>query len=158
MRSLATRPGLLDASEWDALVRHQSDVDADHSHLKRLRDAPDAADITAVQVGRQPVFGIVRCFDKLAFIVEPEQWRKRSEGLLARNERIARDVDEHRGLEEGAPEFVARASGDYPGALCDRVGDVGLDLADRRLVYERLRRLRVHTEGRSGRLAREGLT
>ena len=47
------------------------------------------------------------------------------------------DVGQHRRLEEGAAERMALAAGDDLGALGDGVGDMLLDLFDRRHVDQR---------------------
>src|ERR1700760_2263888 len=54
MRAFAPEAALLDAAERGDFGRDQAGVDADHARLQRLRDAPDAAEIARVEIGRQP--------------------------------------------------------------------------------------------------------
>src|SRR4051812_43286299 len=53
--ALAADAGLLDAAERGDFGRDDAGVDAEDAVLQRLRDAPDAADVAAVEVARQAV-------------------------------------------------------------------------------------------------------
>ncbi len=50
----------------------------DDAVLERLGHPPDAADVTGVEVGGQPEFGVVGHADRLGFGLEPEQRRERA--------------------------------------------------------------------------------
>ena len=60
-------------------------VDADDAVLERFGDAPDAADVAAVEVRGEAELGVVRERDRLGLGLEPEQRRDRAERLLARD-------------------------------------------------------------------------
>ena len=63
-------------------------VDADDAVLQRLGDAPDAADVAAVEVGGEAELGVVGQRDRLVLGREAEQRRDRAERLLARDQHL----------------------------------------------------------------------
>src|SRR5260221_14121105 len=65
--------GLLDAAKRRHLRRDQAGVDADNAVFERLGDAPDAADVAAVEVRGEAELGIVREGDRLLLGLEPEE-------------------------------------------------------------------------------------
>src|SRR6185503_7602684 len=50
LRALAPEPGLLDAAEGRDFRGDEAAVDAHHAVIERFRDAPDAADVAAVEI------------------------------------------------------------------------------------------------------------
>ena len=60
LRALAADAGLLHAAERRDLGRDEAGVDADDAVVERLRDAPDAADVAAVEVRGEAVRRVVR--------------------------------------------------------------------------------------------------
>src|SRR5688500_349531 len=69
----------LHAAEGRDLVGDDPDVDADDAVLERLGHAPDAADVTAVEIGREAELGIVGELDQLLLGLEAEERRNRAE-------------------------------------------------------------------------------
>ena len=57
-------------------------VDADDAVFERLGDAPDAADVAAVEIGGEAELGVVGHLDRLLLGLEAEERRDRAEGLL----------------------------------------------------------------------------
>src|ERR1700685_3792184 len=57
--ALTADAGLLDAAERRHLGRDQARVDPNDPALQRLGDAPDAADVPAVEVAAEPERGVV---------------------------------------------------------------------------------------------------
>src|SRR4051812_27904576 len=64
---------LLHAPERRHLGRDESGVHAHHSVLERFRDAPDAADVAAVEIRRETELGAVRKLDHLGVVIEADQ-------------------------------------------------------------------------------------
>src|SRR6185312_16353456 len=58
--ALAAEPGLLDAAERRRRVGDETLVEAHHPRLQRLDDAERALDVAGVDVGDEPVLGVVR--------------------------------------------------------------------------------------------------
>src|SRR5215469_16933373 len=58
-RALAADARFLHAAERGDLGRDDALVDADDAVFERLGDAPDAADIAAVEIGGEAEFGVV---------------------------------------------------------------------------------------------------
>ena len=85
---------MLDAAERRDLGGDEPGVDADHAVLERLGNPPDAADVTRIEVRRQPELGPVGELDHFGVAREPEQWRDRAEGLFGEYLHLRRDVDE----------------------------------------------------------------
>src|SRR5213079_1239425 len=77
LRAFAAETGLLDAAERRDLGGDEPGVDADHAVLERLGNPPDAADVTRIEVRRQPELGPVGELDHFGVARKPEQWRDR---------------------------------------------------------------------------------
>src|ERR1700736_3464841 len=69
-RAFAADAAFLHAAEGRDLGRDDAFVDADDAVFEGLGDAPDAADIAAVEIGGQPEFGVVGHLDSLVFALE----------------------------------------------------------------------------------------
>src|SRR5580698_4498466 len=65
VRALAAEAGLLHAAEWRRRVGDHSPVDTHHARFQRFRDPQRAPQVTAVQIGHQPVLGVVGQRDRL---------------------------------------------------------------------------------------------
>ena len=59
VRAFAAEAGLLDAAEGRDLGGDDAVVDADDAVFERLGDAPDAADVAAVEIGGEAELGVV---------------------------------------------------------------------------------------------------
>src|SRR6202011_487889 len=116
--------------QW-AFGRDGALVDADDAVFERLGDAPDAADVAAVEVGGEAELGVVGHLDRVLFALEAVERGDRAEGLFLGDDHVGRHIGQHGRLEEAAALDGALAAGDDLGALLDRVGDVRLDLLDR---------------------------
>src|SRR3989442_14111383 len=64
-RALAADAAFLDAAERGDLGRDDALVDADDAVFERLGDAPDPADVAAVEIGGEAELGVVRHADRL---------------------------------------------------------------------------------------------
>src|SRR5512134_3362862 len=120
-RALTAEPGLLDAAEGRHFIRYQAGVDADHSVFELLGDAEHASDVARIEVAGKPELGRVRGVDRFLLGRELEHRRDRPEGLLAREQHVARGVRDDSGLEERAAELVARAADDDSAAARLRI-------------------------------------
>ena len=103
--------------------------------LERLADAPGARQVAGHVVRREAVGRPVRDRDRLVLGLEPADRRHRAECLLAAHAHPGADAREDRRAVELALDPVA--TGHELGPRLERVGDVALDLLDRRLVDER---------------------
>jgi hypothetical protein len=112
-------------------------VDADDAVFEGFGDAPDAADVAAVEIGDETEFGVIGHLDRVGFALEAVERGDGSEGLLFGDDHVGRHIGQYRRLEEGAAECRALAAGDDLGALLNGVGDVRLDLLDRLHVNQR---------------------
>src|SRR4051794_38113262 len=126
LRALAPDPGLLDAAERRDLGGDDARVDADDPVLEALRHAPDATDVAAVEVRREPVRRVVCLSHRLLLGVEAGDPGNGAEGLLTRHRRVGGDAGDHgRRVEEAAECFPAH---EQLAAPRERVRDVPLDL------------------------------
>ena len=121
----------LHAAEGGDLDRDDALVNADDAVFERLGDAPDAADVAAVEIGGEAELGVVGHLDRLGLALEEVERGHRAKGLLLGDDHVGRHVGQHRRLEEAAALGGAPAAGDHLGALLDSIGDVRLDLLDR---------------------------
>ena len=135
--AFAAEPRLLHAAERRDLGGDEAGVDADHAVLERFGDAPDAPDVAAVEVRREPELGAVGELDHFGVVVEADQRRDGPERFLAKDLHVGRDAGQHRRLVERAAERVPLAAGRDLRAMRFRVGDVLLDLGDRFGVDQR---------------------
>ena len=79
------RPDSLTPPNGATSVEMMPVVDADDAVFERLGDAPDAADVAAVEIGGEAELGVVGQRDRLLLGLEAEQRRDRAERLLARD-------------------------------------------------------------------------
>jgi hypothetical protein len=100
-------------------------------------DAPDAADVAAVELGGETEFGVVDHLDRVGFALEAVERGDGAEGLLLRDDHVGRHIGQHCRLEEADALGGALAAGDHLGALLQGVGNVRLDLLDRLHVDQR---------------------
>src|SRR5207245_4996455 len=71
-------------------------VDADDAVFEGLGDAPDAADVAAVEIGGEPELGVVGHLDRLVLVLEAVERRNGPEGLLLGNHHGGRHIGTHR--------------------------------------------------------------
>src|SRR5581483_9278321 len=109
-RAFAADAAFLDPAERRDLGRDDALVDADDAVFQRLGDAPDAADIAAVEIGGEAELGIVGHADRLFVGGEAVERRHRAEGLLPGDDHVGGHPGQHGRLEEGAAERVAVAA------------------------------------------------
>src|SRR6202163_4146941 len=69
-RAFAADAAFLHAAEGGDLGRDDAFVDADDAVFERLGDAPDAADVAAVEISGEAELGVVRHLDRLGFGLE----------------------------------------------------------------------------------------
>src|SRR6266571_8566498 len=137
LRTFASDAGFLDPAEGRDFGGNDPGVDADDAVFERLGDAPDAADVAAVEVRGQPELGVVSEADRLLLVLEAKQRRDGAKGFFFGHLHRRVDVREHGRLEERSAERVALAAHEDFRALRDRVRDVFLYLRHRGLVDER---------------------
>src|SRR5438270_7670192 len=130
-RAFAADAAFLHAAERGDLGRDDAFVDADDAVFERLGDAPDAADVAAVEIGGEAELGVVGHLDGLALGLEAVERGDRAEGFLLGDDHVGRHIGQYRRLEEAAALGGPLAAGDHLGALLQGVGDVRLDLLDR---------------------------
>src|SRR5205823_18840 len=87
-RAFAADTAFLHAAERRDLGRDDALVDADDAVFERLGDAPDAADIAAVEIGGEAELRVVRHLDRLVFALEAVERCDRAKGLLAGDDHI----------------------------------------------------------------------
>src|SRR4051794_19966763 len=110
LRTFTAEPRLLHTAKRRDLGGDDAGIDADDSVLERLSYAPDAADVTAVEVGGEAELGRVAQRDGVAFLLEAKQRRDGAKGLLARDRHGRRHLGENRRLEKSPAERVALAA------------------------------------------------
>src|SRR6202035_246347 len=66
-RAFAADAAFLHAAEGGDLGRDDAFVDADDAVFERLGDAPDAADVAAVEIGGEAELGVVGHLDRFGF-------------------------------------------------------------------------------------------
>ena len=137
LRTFATDATFLDAAEWRDFGGDESGVEADDAVLQRFGDAPRAREVARVDIRREAEFGVVGEPHGFFVGVHAEQRRDRTEGFLARQNHVAADVRQHRGLVERAAERMALAAGGHLRALGLRIGDVLFDFGQRLGVDQR---------------------
>src|SRR5437763_3327006 len=127
-RALAADAAFLHAAEWRDLGRDDAFVDPDDAVFEGFGNAPDAADVAAVEIGGETEFGVVRHPDRLVLALEAVERRDRAESLFPRDDHIGRHIGQHGRLEEAAAQRMAMAADRDLGALLHRIGDMRLDL------------------------------
>src|SRR5688572_28236107 len=146
---LAAQSGLLHTAKRRDFRGNQSGVDADHPGFERFRHAPDAADVTTVEVRSKAELGVVGHRDRFLLRAEAEQRRDRAEGFLARHQGTRRHVGQNRRFEEATAQGVTLSSHHHARALAEGILDVLLDLRHGLVVDERpLRRARLESRRR----------
>src|SRR2546430_10364528 len=101
-RAFAADAAFLHAAERGDLGRDDALVDADDAVFERLGDAPNAADVAAVEIGGEAEFGVVGHLDRVGLGPEAVEWRDRAEGLLLGYYHVGRHIGQHSRLEEAA--------------------------------------------------------
>src|SRR6516225_11881995 len=124
LRAFAADAAFLHAAEGGDLGRDDAFVDADDAVFERLGDAPDAADVAAVEIGGETEFRVVGHLDRLVFAFEAIERGHRTKGLLLGDDHVGRHIGQYRRLEEAAALCGALAAGHHLGSLLDRVGDM----------------------------------
>src|SRR5215212_5471665 len=135
--ALAAEAGGLDAAERRRRVGDHALVEADHAGLELLDHPERALDVARVDVGDEPVLGVVGGGDRRVLVVEADDRRDRPEDLLLEQPRALRHAAEHGRLVEVAG-ALARAPADQDlRALAGRVRDELGDLAALVVVDQR---------------------
>jgi hypothetical protein len=67
--------------------------------FERLGDAPDAADVAAVEIGGEAEFGVVDHLDRLGLGLEAVERGDRAKGFLLRDDHVGRHIGKHRRLD-----------------------------------------------------------
>src|SRR5215831_6304144 len=75
-------PLFLHAAERGDLGRDDALVDADDAVFERLGNAPDAADVAAVEIGGEAELGVVGHLDRFVVGLEAVERGDRAEGLF----------------------------------------------------------------------------
>ena len=88
--ALAAEAGRLDAAERRRGVGDEPLVEADHAGLELLADAERPLDVVRVDVGDEPVLGVVGGRDRGLLVVEADDRRDRAEDLLLEQPRVRR--------------------------------------------------------------------
>src|SRR5216684_168989 len=147
--TFAAKAGFLHAAKGRDLRGNDSGVDADNSVLECFRDAPNAGDVSSVEVSSQPEFGVIREGHRLRIRLEPKERRDRAEGFFARDGHLRRDAGENGRLKKAAAECMAMSADEYFCTFGPRVANVAFDFQHRRVVNQRpLRGARFETWGR----------
>jgi hypothetical protein len=94
--SLRGRCRFLHAAEGRDLGRNDAFVDADDAVFEGFGDAPDAADVAAVEIGGEPEFGVVGHLDGVGFALEAVERRDRAKGFLLGDDHVRRHIGQHR--------------------------------------------------------------
>src|SRR5215469_6664869 len=89
-RTLAADARLFHTAERRDLGRDDALVDADDAVFERLGDAPDAADVAAVEIGGEAEFGVVGHAYGLVVGLEAIEGRDRAKGFLFGDDHIGR--------------------------------------------------------------------
>jgi hypothetical protein len=91
--------------------RDDAFVDADDAVFERFGDAPDAADVAAVEIGGETEFGVVRHLDGLVLGLEAVERGDRAKSLLLGDDHVGRHIGQNGRLEKAAPLGGALAAG-----------------------------------------------
>src|SRR6516164_9952862 len=113
LRAFAADAAFLHAAEGGDLGRDDALVDADNAIFKGFGDAPDAADVTAVEIGREAELGVVGHLDGLVIGLKAVERRHRSKGLLLGDDHVGRHIGQYRRLEKAAALSGALAAEDH---------------------------------------------
>src|SRR6476620_4230951 len=87
-RPLAADAAFLHAAEGGDLSRDDAFVDADDAVFEGFGDAPDAADVAAVEIGGETEFGVVGHAYGLGVGLEAVERRNGAEGLLLGDDHV----------------------------------------------------------------------
>src|SRR6516164_6334681 len=118
-RAFAADAAFLHAAEGRDLGRDDALVDADDAVFEGLGDAPDAADVAAVEIGGETEFSVVGHFHRLVVGLEAVERRDWAKGLLLGDDHVGRHIGQYRRLEKAAALGGALAAEDYLGAFLD---------------------------------------
>src|SRR5207237_6409184 len=124
LRALAAEARLLNTAERRDLRRDEARVDADDAVVERFGDAPDTADVAAVEVRGESVRRVVRGANRLLLGREARDAGDGPEGLLAAHRHLRLHVHEHGRLEERVAELVRPSADEQLRAALARVVDV----------------------------------
>lgn len=80
--SFPAKTALLEAAEGSGRVRHQSEIQPDHSAFQLLADAQRTPDICGEDIGYQPILGLVGPLDHFVLGIEHANRRDRSKNLF----------------------------------------------------------------------------
>src|SRR6516164_4864849 len=119
LRAFAADAAFLHAAEGGDLGRDDAFVDADDAVFEPLGDAPDAADVAAIEIGGEPEFGVVGHLDGFVVGFEAVERRDRAKGLLLGDDHVGRHIGQYRGLEEAPALGGALAAEDHLGPFLD---------------------------------------
>src|SRR5882762_4660302 len=125
--TFAAEAGFFHAAEGRDLRRDDSGVDADNSVLERFRDAPNAGDISPVEISSQPEFRVIREGNGLRIRLEAKERRDGAEGFFARHGHLRCDAGENGRLKKAAAECMAMSADEYFCAFGLRVANVAFD-------------------------------
>src|ERR1700724_2267669 len=89
-RALAPDAAFLHAAKRRDLGRDDALIDTDNAVFEGFCDAPDAADVAAIEIGGEAEFGVVRHLDRFLLALEAIERRDRPKGLLAGDEHVGR--------------------------------------------------------------------
>jgi hypothetical protein len=120
---------LLHAAEPGDLGRDDALVDADYAVFEALGDTSDAANVAAVEIGREPKFGVVRHLDRLRLGLEAVERRYRAERFLLGDNHVGDDVSQYSRLEDAAAQRRTLAVYHDRRTFADRIGDMRFDLS-----------------------------
>ena len=128
---------MLDATEGHRGAGHLHRVHRHHAELQGAQDLPDAADVVGVEVGSQPVLGVVGHLDDLVVVGIGGDPGHRREALLVPDLHVVGDAREQHRHEEVLAGRLALVAGHQGGALGDGVVDDGRGLLHRLAVDQR---------------------
>src|SRR5207253_2566338 len=119
LRAFSSQARFLHAAEGRHLGRDDSRVDTDDAGLERFGNAPDATDVSPVEIGSQAELRIVGESNRFLVCFEPEEGSDRTKRLFTGHHHSGRHVGEDGGLEEAAAQVVAIAADEHARALGD---------------------------------------
>src|ERR1700754_1812409 len=93
--ALAAEAGVLDPAEGRGGIGHDALIQPDHAGLELLGDAEGALDVGGVEVGDEPVLGVVGGGDRGVLVVEADHRGDRAEDLLLEQPRVGGHAGEH---------------------------------------------------------------
>src|SRR3954470_10198290 len=137
MRSLASETRLLYAAEGGDLGRDGARIEADHAEFQPLADAPGTGKALGIEVGGEAEWGSIGDHDGLLFRLEAEERRDGAEGFFGGEQHVDRRFADHDRAGILAVLRHLGARGEDAAAFGSGVGDMLLDLLDRRRIDHR---------------------